>query len=117
MALALVVVTAGGVVFLVLGWMSLIGTLPPNWVAGIRTPYTMRSPENWYAVHRAAAPVLIWSGAAVIAAGLSVLPFALLGKLSDGFMSATCGVLAALMLVSVLAAWLYGTKVARSRDQ
>jgi uncharacterized membrane protein len=117
MPIALVLVTLAGALFAVLGWMSLQGTLRPNTWAGIRTPYTRRSPENWYATHRAAAPALIWGGAAVLAAGLAFVPFALAGKLNDGLTGGITIALAALLFVVAIGSWLYGTKVARSRDQ
>lgn len=115
MAFGLLTATLGGVLFLALGWMSLQGTLRPNMWAGIRTPYTRENDENWYATHRAAAPVLIWSGVAVLATGLAFLPFALAGKLDDGLVAAVTLVLTGLLLMGALGSWLYGTRVARSR--
>ncbi|MBA4180616.1 MAG: hypothetical protein C0506_08525 [Anaerolinea sp.] len=114
MALALTIATLGGVLFLVLGWMSLLAKLPPNTWAGIRTPYTRKSEENWYATHRAAAPVLIWSGVAVVATGLAFVPFALAGKLDDGLVAVVTFVLAGLLLGGAVGSWFYGTRVAKS---
>lgn len=116
MPLALGLATLGGAVFLVLGWMSLQGRLRPNAWAGIRTPYTRRTAENWYAAHRAAAPALIWSGVAVLASGLAFLPFALAGKLDDGLTAGVTIALACLLLVGAVGGWLYGIKVAKSRS-
>lgn len=116
MAVALGLVSLCGVLFLVLGWMSLLGKLSPNSLAGIRTPYTRKSDENWYATHRAAAPVLIWAGVAVVSAGMAFLPFAVAGKLAGGLTAGVTFALCGLLFVAALGSWLYGTKVARSRS-
>ncbi|MEP7215465.1 MAG: SdpI family protein [Anaerolineaceae bacterium] len=115
MAAALAVVTVAGVLFLVIGWMGLVGSLPPNHLVGIRTPYTHKSAENWFATHRAAAPVLIWVGVAVLAAGLAFLPFALLGVLGDRLVLGLVSGLGMMLLVGAVASWLYGTRTARRR--
>jgi hypothetical protein len=116
MAIALMVATIAGLAFVVVGWLSLQDKLPPNAIGGIRTPYTMKSPENWYATHRAAAPVLIWSGAAAVAAGLAFLPFAVAGVLDDRLAGGVTAALSWLLLAGAVGGWLYGTKVARSRN-
>lgn len=115
MPLALAVLTLGGALFLVIGWMSLVGSLPPNSFVGIRTQYTRESPENWFATHRAAAPVLIWVGVAVVAAGLAFLPFAVVGVLGDGFILGLVIGLGMLLVVGAIASWMYGTRSARLR--
>ncbi|MEO6099986.1 MAG: SdpI family protein [Tepidiformaceae bacterium] len=115
MPLALAVLTLGGALFLVIGWMSLVGSLPPNSFVGIRTHYTRESPENWFATHRAAAPVLIWVGVAVVAAGLAFLPFAVVGVLGDGFILGLVIGLGMLLVVGAIASWMYGTRSARLR--
>lgn len=115
MPLALATATLCGVTFLVLGWLSLLGKLHPNRWAGIRTPYTRRSPENWYATHRAAAPVLIWSGVAVVSAGMAFLPFAVAGTLNDGLTATVTIALCGLLFAGAIAGWWYGTRVAKSR--
>lgn len=115
MAVALAVVTLAGALFLAIGWMGLVGSLPPNSLVGIRTPYTHKSPENWLATHRAAAPVLIWVGVAVLAAGLAFLPFALFGVLGDRLVLGLVSGLGMLVVVGAVASWLYGTRSARGR--
>lgn len=117
MALALVLgfVTLSGALLLLIGWMSLVGRLPPNGLVGIRTPYTRTTPDNWYATHRAAAPVLIWVGVAVLATGLAFFPFAIIGRLSDGLVLGLVIALGLLLLVGAIGSWLYGTRVARRR--
>ena len=113
MPLVLGLVTAGGAVFLVLGWMSLVGTLPSNVVEGIRTPSARKWPENWHAPHRAAAPVLIWVGVAVLAAGLAFLPFAIAGTVGDGLAEGLVIGLGSLLLVGAVASWVYGKRAGR----
>ena len=115
MPLVLGVITLMGALFLVLGWLSLVGSLPPNGLAGIRTPYTRKSPENWYAAHRAAAPVMIWAGVAVLAAGLAFLPFAIVGSLSGGLVVGLVIALGSMLVIAAVASWVYGTRVARLR--
>ena len=113
MPLLLGLVTLGGAVFLVVGWMSLVGTLSSNVVAGIRTPSARKWPENWHAPHRAAAPVLIWVGVAVLAAGLAFLPFAIAGTVGDGLVEGLVIGLGSLLLVGAVASWVYGKRAGR----
>ena len=113
MPLVLGLVTLGGAVFLVLGWRSLVGTPRPNLVAGIRTPSARKWPENWHAPHRAAAPVLIWAGVAVLAAGLAFLPFAIAGTVGDGLVEGLSIGLGSLLLVGAVASWVYGKRAGR----
>jgi uncharacterized membrane protein len=115
MAFALAIVTLGGVLLVALGWLGWLRKLPPNWFAGIRIPYTMRSPENWYATHHAAAPSLIFGGVAIVAAGMAFLPFSIAGKVSDGLAAAISLALAGVLLVTVLAATIVGVQSSRSR--
>ena len=114
MAIAVAVLVLGAIVLVVVGWMGLAGKLPRNHLAGIRTPYTMRSEENWRATHRHAAPILIFGGVAVVAAGLAFLPFAIAGSVSDRFGSIVALILAGIMLATAVASWLFGTRRARA---
>ena len=116
MVLALGLATLGGVVFVVFGVMGLLGKLPRNCIAGIRTPCTMRNDENWYATHRAAGPFVIFGGVAATMAGLAVFPFALAGKVPDGLAASTCVAIAALLCATAVAGWLFGTRAARSSE-
>lgn len=117
MAIALGLVTLGGLLFVALGVLSLLEKLPPNAFAGIRTPYTRRSPENWYTTHRAAAPLMIFGGVGVMMAGLAFFPFSLTGHLSDGLSTAMVIVLAAVLLTTAILAWLLGTRASRMAAQ
>jgi len=110
----LIALTLAGLVLFLVGWMALHGKLPPNHLAGIRTPFTLRSKENWYVSHRHAAPVLIFAGVAVAATGAALLPFAAAGSLPAGFVAGASGAMAALVLVAAVGAWLYGTRRARA---
>lgn len=114
MVVALAMVCGGGVPLVVLGWMGLVGKLPRNGFAGIRTPYTMRSDENWRETHRAAAPILIFGGVAVAMAGLAFLPFTIAGAIGDGLAGAVTIALAILLLVDALAAWQWGVRKAKA---
>ena len=107
-------VTFGGLLLIVFGWLSLLGRLPRNGFAGIRTPYTMRSDANWHATHRAAAPLLIFGGVAIFVAGLAFFPFAVAGKLSTGLASAVTIALVICLVGDVLAAWQFGVHSAHS---
>lgn len=110
---ALVVMTLGGGAFVALGWLGLLGKLPPNHVAGIRTPFTRASNENWYATHRAAGPMLVFGGVAVLAAGLSAAPFALAGKLPSGFGLTLTIALSVVLLGTALVSWRTGVSAAK----
>lgn len=114
MVVALGLATLGGMLFVVVGVMGLLGKLPRNHIAGIRTPFTMRSEENWYATHRAAAPFFVFGGVAATMAGLAVLPFSAAGKVPEGVSAAACVVIAIVLGVTAVAGWLFGTRVARS---
>lgn len=113
MAIVFVLLLAGGLALAVIGWMGLLEKLPPNHFAGIRTPFTMKSADNWYRTHRAAAPLLIFGGVAVTAVALACLPFALLGKLPDGFALTVAVMGAVLVLGTAVGAWLAGTAAAK----
>jgi uncharacterized membrane protein len=116
MAAALALVTLGGVVMIVLGWLGWLEKLPPNWFAGIRIPFTMRSEENWYSTHHGAGPLLIFGGVAIVAAGMAFLPFSIAGKVSDGLVAIVCLALAGVLLLTVAGATVIGVKSARSRE-
>ncbi len=109
----LLVTTAAGLIVLTVGWLGLRGRLPRNHIAGIRTPYTMRSDENWYASHRYAGPVLIYAGVAVAASGLALLPFAAAGVLPAWLLDGAVTAQVIVLLAAVIASWLYGTRKAR----
>ena len=111
---ALVAATLGGFVFIWIGLLSLLGRLPPNRWAGIRTRATFASPEAWDAGHRAGAIPLIFGGVAILAAGLALVPFALAGKLDDVVVGAGTIGLLALHTATGLAAWVAASRAARA---
>jgi uncharacterized membrane protein len=115
MGLALVLVTVAAALFIGVGWLSLLGKLPPNGAVGIRTPFTRESDDNWYATHRAAAPILIFGGVAALMAGVAFLPFTLAGKVSNGLAGAVCLAIAFVLVTAALASWVVGTRSARAQ--
>jgi uncharacterized membrane protein len=109
----LILITLLGVLLAAIGWLGWLQRLPPNHIAGIRTPFTMRSPENWYRTHHAAAPLLIFGGIAVVAVGISCLPFALADKLPGGFVRIVLSAQAGMILATALLSWRMGTSAAK----
>ena len=114
MALGLGLVTLGGILFVITGWLAWLQKLPPNPVIGIRTRYTLASGDNWYATHHAAGPMLIFGGVAATMVGLAFLPFALAGKLPNGLSLSAVIAIAILLLFTAVASWLYGTRAAKA---
>ncbi len=60
-------VVVGGM-FIILG--NFMGKLRPNWLVGVRTPWTLSSKASWDKTHRQAGWLFILSGACLVAAGL-----------------------------------------------
>jgi len=113
MWVAFAVVALGGIALVLAGWFGLTGKLPPNAWAGIRTPYSMSSPERWYAVHRAASPIIVFAGVAVVSGALAFLPFVALGRVPDGVAAVALLSLAFLMFASAILSWWVGTSAAK----
>ena len=113
MALVLFITTLGSLLVTVVALLGLLGKLPPNTFAGIRTSYTRSSEEAWYRAHREAAPVMIFGGVAATAAGLAFLPFALAGEVEDGVMLAVVIAQVAILLFSVLFSATWGISRAK----
>jgi uncharacterized membrane protein len=113
--IGLVVVAAGAFVVVFLGYMGLVGKLPPNRWAGIRTPFTRKNDENWYNTHRAAAPVMIFGGVLVLSIALALIPFAFAERLSGTFSFIAAMACAVLLLTTVGLAWYAGTAYAAAR--
>lgn len=113
-ALPLLLLVLGSLAMLTIGWMGMTRKLPPNYIAGIRTPFTRRSPEHWYVTHEAAGAILILGSAAGIAGGMAFLPFVIAGVVGDALAEAVAIGIAVVLAVTVVAAWLYGTTKAKS---
>lgn len=107
------VILLGGVVLSLIGWLGMHGRLPKQRVAGIRTPYTLSSEARWEATHRHGSPFLFFGGVATVAAAAALLPFALAGRLPDGFAIASFIALANLGVFSAVLAWVIGESRAR----
>lgn len=63
----------GGLAILAFARMSAAGTLRRNWIAGVRTPLTMRSDAAWYAAQKGAASAERVAGWGWMFAGLILL--------------------------------------------
>ena len=114
-ALAFVLTLAAGAAITTVGVLGLVGRLPRNSWAGIRTRYTLSSDEAWAEVHRGAAPILIFGGVAVTMVSLAFLPFAVLGEVPGPLAVGVAAALAVVSLIMVLAAARAGTGAARRR--
>ncbi len=57
-----------GVLFVVIG--NLLGKIPPNYLTGIRTPWTLRDPEVWLRTHRLGGFVFMGAGALLCGSAL-----------------------------------------------
>ncbi len=114
-ALVLLVTLIGGATMASVGLLGLLGRLSPNSLAGIRTAYTRASDENWYAVHRFGGPLLLFGGIPVVSVSLALLPFAAAGKVPDAVTLGAGAGGAAVLAISAVAAWWYGTAMAKAR--
>jgi uncharacterized membrane protein len=76
-----------GGVFLVFG--TLMGKIRPNWLVGIRTPWTLRSKEAWVRTHRLAGWTFLFVGCAFLVSTL--LPTALGSVISFGSLALGLG--------------------------
>jgi uncharacterized membrane protein len=112
----LAIVAAGSFAIVFLGYMGLMGKLPPNRWAGIRTPFTRSSDENWYNTHRAAAPVMIFGGVLVLAVSMAFLPFSIAGRLGDAWAVGAAAACAVLTVITVAMGWYAGTSYAAARS-
>lgn len=64
------VLAAVGVLFAVLAWT--LHDLPRNGIAGVRTPWSLASDENWRATHRVAVPGMALGGLATLLAAVAL---------------------------------------------
>lgn len=97
-----------------LAWLGSQGRLRPNRWTGIRTPFTMASEENWYRTHRAAAPILMAAGVALVVGGFLLAGAAIAGRLPSSVAIGALLTLAAVALVGAIGGWLIGTRSAKS---
>jgi hypothetical protein len=114
MAVGLLVATLASITFLVIGLMGLLGRLPPGHFAGLPAADMRRSDEAWTKGHRAGSIPLIFAAVAATAIGLALLPFSIAGDLSRPFASVMIFLQGLLILGGVVAAWMVGTRAARS---
>lgn len=76
-----------GGIFLVFG--TLMGKIRPNWLVGIRTPWTLRSKEAWVRTHRVGGWIFLLVGFAFLVSTL--LPTALGSVISFGSLALGLG--------------------------
>lgn len=107
-----ILVASGLIIFI--GLRGLQEKVPRQRWAGIRTPYSMANDEQWKAVHRYGSPYLIFGGVAAFATSLAMFPFALAGKLPDGFAVGVVLAAALLLVGSALLSWVLGVRGAKA---
>ncbi len=61
---------AVGVLIAIAG--NYMNNIKPNYVAGIRLPWTLKDPDNWRRTHHLASKVWVLGGIALIISGLAV---------------------------------------------
>lgn len=113
MWLILAVVALGSIGVVIVGWMGLVGSLPRNHIAGIRTSFTLSSDAAWKATHRAGGPYMVFGGVAAGMVSLAFLPFAAAGKVSVALTAVVAIVAAAILATTALLAWQVGVRAAR----
>jgi uncharacterized membrane protein len=109
-------VAIAGFAITFLGYLGLVGKLPPNGYAGIRTPFTMATSENWYDTHRAAAPIMMFGGILVFAIAMAFVPFAFSGQVSGTVGLVVVIVCGILTVTTAALAWYAGTSYAAARS-
>jgi uncharacterized membrane protein len=115
MAVALMLTTLGAVTLLTVGLMGLLGRLPRNHFAGIRTRATLASDEAWAEAHRAGSAPMIFAAVAALAMGLAVLPFVLAGEVGDGLALAVLTVQGVLLVGGAIASGAVAQPTARQK--
>lgn len=73
---AVICMTMLGVLHIVLG--NVMPKLRHNYTIGIKTPWTLSDPENWYHTHRVAGWSMVTAGVLILAAALWMSPWLLL---------------------------------------
>jgi uncharacterized membrane protein len=99
-------IVVGGVILVVMGWLSRLRLLPRNPFVGLRLPSTLRSTTAWRNAHAAVAGELIIMGWASIAGGLLV-------DLLPGYNRELAVAIAIALVTAVLHAAARASRVAR----
>lgn len=73
--MSLLISVLTGLMLIVVG--NYMGKIRPNWFVGVRTPWTLTSKRSWVRTHRQARWVLLASGVATIACGITKSEFGL----------------------------------------
>ncbi|MDJ0961754.1 MAG: SdpI family protein [Acidimicrobiia bacterium] len=108
--MGLLLIVTGGLLAVV-ARRSRRGTLPRNWIVGIRTRATLASEAAWEAAHRAAATALAIGAGGTTLAGLLVL-----FRPSNGVGLAIISIGLVWLLVGVMAGGYVGTRAARQES-
>ncbi len=115
MAVALMLTTLASIALVTVGLMALLGRLPRNHFAGIRTNATMASDDAWAEAHRAGGAPLIFAAVAALAMGLAFLPFVVAGEVGDGLAVGIVVAQVVLLAGGAVAAWVLAERAARQR--
>ena len=92
------------ILFAIIG--NFLGRLEPNYLLGIRTPWTLEDPTTWRATHRLGSRVMVFGSLALLLVGFFVPSLVLLGM--------TGGFVVLLVLGSLgYSAWFYQRHAAR----
>jgi uncharacterized membrane protein len=113
MGIALLLTTLASLTALVVGLMGLLGRLPRNHFAGVRTSATLASDPAWREAHRIGSAPLIFGAVAALMAGLAFLPFVLAGEVATGAIAAVLLAQAALLGGGAVVSWLMADRAAR----
>lgn len=114
MGIVLVVTTLASLSALTVGLMGVLGRLPRNHFAGVRTAATLASDEAWAEAHRIGGAPLIFGAVAAVMAGLAFIPFVLAGEVSTGIAVTIAIVQSVLLGGGGVVSWLMADRAARA---
>lgn len=115
MAVAMMVTTLAALAMLTLGLMGLLGRLPRNHFAGVRTRATLASDEAWHEAHRVGSAPLIFAAVASLMAGLAFLPIVTADKVGDGLALGIIVLQGVLVVGGALASGILANRAVRQR--
>ena len=113
MGVVLVITTLASLSAMVVGLMGLLGRLPRNHFAGVRTAATLASDEAWAEAHRVGSAPMIFGAVAAVMAGLAFTPFVLAGEIGTGVAATTAVAQALLLGTGAVVSWVMADRAAR----